>query len=181
MQYVLSMEKTGAELLGISAGHCTRLEAAGWGHSSAAKRHRKSPGTLYPWPMFSINPDNDLLTVIFFSWKKRLSITGELLAFLSPEGMNCPWPPCKCRPASRVNNWKSKNRREEENITLTRFTQWIVPAKHLLGQISILTMFYETLNCIQPGWIKIKQVAKLKSEQLYWWDHLSMSSLFIYV
>lgn len=54
-----------------SAGHCTRLEAVGWGHLSAASRHRQRLGTFYPWPMFSINPDNVLLTLGFF-WKKSL-------------------------------------------------------------------------------------------------------------
>lgn len=44
---------------------------------------------------------------------KSLSITGELFAFVSPEGMNRPWPPCKCRPASRGNNSEEVKTEEE--------------------------------------------------------------------
>lgn len=127
---------TGAELLGISAGHCTRLEAVGRGHLSAASRHRQRLGTFYPWPMFSINPDNVLLTLrVFFFWKS-LSITGELFALLSPEGMNRPCIPllllllCECRPASGgITLKKVKKQKREGNIMLTRFIQWLVPAK----------------------------------------------------
>lgn len=71
IQYVCSMERFGAELLGIWAGHCTRLEAVVWGHLSAASLHRQTMGTVYPWPMFSFNRDNVLLRLYSF-WKWSL-------------------------------------------------------------------------------------------------------------
>lgn len=127
---------TGAELLGISAGHCTRLEAVGRGHLSAASRHRQRLGTFYPWPMFSINPDNVLLTLsVFFSGKVSLSLVNCLLCFPRREWIVLASP---SSPSSSVNAdqhqggitlKKVKKQKREGNIMLTRFIQWLVPAK----------------------------------------------------
>lgn len=116
VQYVRRMERIGAERLGLSAGHCTTLWTVGWGNFSGASHSRRRLGTFCPWPMFFINPDNVLLR-LYFSGKRSLS------------SVICSPLPCKCGPASKGNNSLKVKTAKGGNITLTRFKQWVMPAK----------------------------------------------------
>ena len=91
----------------------------GWGHLSAASRHRQRLGTFSPWPLFSINQDNVLLTLGFV--KVALSAVDCSLLFPPAGNESSLAPDGKCRPASRgKDSAEVTNTRRRKNISLTR-------------------------------------------------------------
>lgn len=108
------MERIGAELLGFSwtlhkTGGC-------WLRSFISSQPLQAEAGHFLSLTYVLYKPRQCPTNTGFFSGKSLSITGELFAFLSPEGMNRPWPPRKCRPASRGNNSeKVKTERGKHN------------------------------------------------------------------
>lgn len=92
--------------------------SASWGHLSAAGRCRRRLASFYPWPMFSINPNDALRTLGFILEKVFLSLLNCLF-FLSHWEEIVLGPPCKCTAASRGNESGEVKQKKGENTNIT--------------------------------------------------------------
>lgn len=128
IQYVSHMERIGAELFGYFSWTLHKTGGCWLRSFISSQPPQAEPGHFLSLTYVLYKPRQCPTNAGFYS-RKSLSITAELFAFLSPEGMNRPWSPCKCRPASRRNNSVEVETGKGGNITLSRFVQWVMPAK----------------------------------------------------
>lgn len=121
IQNVSHMEKIGAELSGYFSWTLHKTRGCWLRSFISSQPLQAEAGHSLSLTYVLYKPRQCPTNAGFYS-RKSLSITAELFAFLSPMGMNRPWLPDKCRPASRGDNSVGKKRKRRKPNTNRVYT-----------------------------------------------------------